>query len=413
MKRLAENQVVFLTVCILLMVLISIWFYLFKDVVNDDAFITYRYSQNLIHGRGFVFNPGERVLGTTAPLHALVLGIMGFFHPDIPFNGLLLSWFSLSGICITILLAFKKLKLFDIGLLSSLLIIFSGSPYNNFPLETLFLTFLLMGVFYAYVVDNASLLIIFGFLAILIRIDSVFFLSAVYFSLLLSGKKLTQLIKCGFLTLLLTLPWFIFSWSYFGSPFPNTASTKTGWSGHEWYFIQHIWDRSLIGLFSQPWLSILGLCVGCYGIFVAFSRKVFKKVRFLALWLFLYILGYSVMRIFFPHYWYYFPINIVERIFFSIGIIEGMRILSRNISKLPVRNFRFEEPRIFYGILTLAMILLLIPVSLKMYASTKNLRANFYIGGRDYLYRKISTWLTENPTQCQTIAVYEPGTLAY
>ena len=59
------------------------------------------------------------------------------------------------------------------------------------------------------------------------------------------------------------------------------------------------------------------------------------------------------------------------------------------------------------------MILLLIPVSLKMYASTKNLRANFYIGGRDYLYRKISTWLTENPTQCQTIAVYEPGTLAY
>lgn len=33
----------------------------------DDFFITYRYAWNLLAGDGFVFNPGERVFGTTAP----------------------------------------------------------------------------------------------------------------------------------------------------------------------------------------------------------------------------------------------------------------------------------------------------------------------------------------------------------
>ena len=39
----------------------------------DDAFITYRYAANLVAGRGLVFNPGEAVLGTTAPGWAVLL----------------------------------------------------------------------------------------------------------------------------------------------------------------------------------------------------------------------------------------------------------------------------------------------------------------------------------------------------
>ncbi len=33
--------------------------------VQDDAFISFRYAQNLVHGHGLVFNPGERVEGYT------------------------------------------------------------------------------------------------------------------------------------------------------------------------------------------------------------------------------------------------------------------------------------------------------------------------------------------------------------
>ena len=39
----------------------------------DDAYITFRYARNLAEGVGLVYNPGEWVLGTTAPLWALIL----------------------------------------------------------------------------------------------------------------------------------------------------------------------------------------------------------------------------------------------------------------------------------------------------------------------------------------------------
>jgi hypothetical protein len=40
----------------------------------DDAYITFRYARNLADGLGLVYNPGEWVLGTTAPLWAVILG---------------------------------------------------------------------------------------------------------------------------------------------------------------------------------------------------------------------------------------------------------------------------------------------------------------------------------------------------
>jgi hypothetical protein len=40
----------------------------------DDAYITFRYARNLAEGLGLVYNPGEWVLGTTAPLWAVILG---------------------------------------------------------------------------------------------------------------------------------------------------------------------------------------------------------------------------------------------------------------------------------------------------------------------------------------------------
>ncbi len=51
--------------------------------VFDDAYITYRYAQNAASGNGLVFNPGEHVLGTSSPLLALILGLVGALGLDI------------------------------------------------------------------------------------------------------------------------------------------------------------------------------------------------------------------------------------------------------------------------------------------------------------------------------------------
>jgi hypothetical protein len=49
----------------------------------DDAYVYFRYADNLvIHGAGFVWNPGEFVEGFSSPLWALVLVALRFLHLD-------------------------------------------------------------------------------------------------------------------------------------------------------------------------------------------------------------------------------------------------------------------------------------------------------------------------------------------
>ena len=44
--------------------------------VIDDAFITFRYAQNLLSGNGLVYNPGEPVFGITTPLFVAVIALL-------------------------------------------------------------------------------------------------------------------------------------------------------------------------------------------------------------------------------------------------------------------------------------------------------------------------------------------------
>jgi hypothetical protein len=64
----------------------------------DDAFITYRYARNWAEGAGLTYNPGETVLGTTAPGWALLLGLLSrVTRLAVPAWGTLLSLAALTG----------------------------------------------------------------------------------------------------------------------------------------------------------------------------------------------------------------------------------------------------------------------------------------------------------------------------
>jgi len=52
--------------------------------IYDDAFITFRYAVNLAEGRGFVYQPNEWVLGTTAPLFGLIGAAMHALGLSLP-----------------------------------------------------------------------------------------------------------------------------------------------------------------------------------------------------------------------------------------------------------------------------------------------------------------------------------------
>jgi hypothetical protein len=65
----------------------------------DDAFITYRYAANLAAGQGFVYNAGERLLGTTSPLLTVLLALGALLHLDIPATGLWLGLAASAACC--------------------------------------------------------------------------------------------------------------------------------------------------------------------------------------------------------------------------------------------------------------------------------------------------------------------------
>ncbi len=59
-------------------------YFLHTRFFNDDALITIRYSENLAHGNGLTYNAGEKFLGTTTPLWALVLAAIAYAGIDAP-----------------------------------------------------------------------------------------------------------------------------------------------------------------------------------------------------------------------------------------------------------------------------------------------------------------------------------------
>ncbi|MCB9679313.1 MAG: hypothetical protein H6737_29685 [Alphaproteobacteria bacterium] len=61
----------------------------------DDAYITFRHARNLVEGHGLVFNPSERVEGTSGFLWALQLaGVWGLTGVDPETSSLALGWLS-------------------------------------------------------------------------------------------------------------------------------------------------------------------------------------------------------------------------------------------------------------------------------------------------------------------------------
>ena len=47
-----------------LLILLGVEHYWLRDLKFDDAYIHFRYAENIAQGEGFVYNPGERILGS-------------------------------------------------------------------------------------------------------------------------------------------------------------------------------------------------------------------------------------------------------------------------------------------------------------------------------------------------------------
>jgi hypothetical protein len=249
----------------------------------DDSFITFRYAQNILAGEGFVYNPGERVLGTTTPLYTLLMVGLGSLSggQKAPFPLLALSANAIfdAVTCVMLYYLGKQLKHEFVGLATAL--IWAVAPYSvTFAIggmETSLYICLLTGSFLFYLRKNRTVTAFLGGLAITTRPDAVLLIGPMVLDYGIRLIKQKQFPRADELAAFFipTLGWTIFSLCYFGSPFPHSVSAKLlvyqlGPNAALIRFIQHYATPFLsspflptaisitIGLFLFPTLFIIG-----------------------------------------------------------------------------------------------------------------------------------------------------------
>lgn len=219
----------------------------FRSHGFDDPYITYRYAVNLAAGYGFVYNPGERVLSTSAPLYALLLTPVAALGLDVPLISNLIGCVSLGA---------GALALWRLGRLADMpvaggvaALLYPLSPYlvSTLGAET---TFFMALTLWGFVAVAAGRPIVAGLLlaaATLTRADAA--LAAVMAALVyvccgrdrnpfvarpdsptLVGRVgeigLTPFLRFSAAYLLVIVPWILAAWAYFGTPLPVTLSVK-------------------------------------------------------------------------------------------------------------------------------------------------------------------------------------------
>lgn len=219
----------------------------------DDSYITYRYARNILAGKGFVYNPGEHVLGTTTPFYTLLLSMiaipLGGADANFPQLSLVLNA-AVDGLnCYLLFRLGEKLHSRKVGAATSLA--WAIAPYSvTFSiggLETSVYIFCLLNASYGYITKNIRKSALFSSLACLTRPDALllvllltidYFLAQTHLQFSIkkrqlkfrcqsSPKELRQSITSLMIFIIPVTLWVLFSTYYFGSPIPNSVVAKS------------------------------------------------------------------------------------------------------------------------------------------------------------------------------------------
>lgn len=207
----------------------------------DDSYITYRYARNILAGQGFVYNLGERVLGTTTPLYTalMVLGgaLSGGVNAPFPQIAMLINALADGIVCLLLFRIGRRLGFQFAGTGAAL--VWAIAPFSvTFAiggLETSLFVLLLVGTVCVHLENRHNLAMLLAALTLLTRPDALIFLGPLGLDRLwqiVQEKRQNRLSVSRLLVELLiflipTASWIIFAYLYFGSPLPHSIAAKT------------------------------------------------------------------------------------------------------------------------------------------------------------------------------------------
>jgi hypothetical protein len=374
----------------------------------DDAYITFRHAQNLASGEGFSFNPGDRLLSTTSPLHALVLALFSFSGlTDLPLVAVWLSVVSMLVLCASILLIFSQLRQPFTGLLCVLLLVTQHWFYRFFSLETILVLALNTTAIALALRHRWAWAGLVAGVAMIGRPDSILVAGIIAFYGLVATKfDYRKLWPYATAWALSYGSWLGFSFFYFGSAFPNTLAAKSGFESWT-VFISNIWPKIMSGLVPGYWqfaaILVIFAGIGCVHLVLKQSPLLIFPA-----WAILHILGYTLLRIAFPFAWYYAPLILIVILLASVGGMATVDHLLKWRSS--------ERGALAWGLISTLLLFFLLLATLSMQGTwlfVSTYQTAYYSGARDQVYRQVGTWLAENSPPNATIALLEVGTVGY
>ncbi len=201
----------------------------------DDAYITFRYARNLLAGEGFVYNPGERVQGTTTPLYTFLLtglaAVTGGAQADFPSLALGINALADGLTCLLLYQIGRRLNLKRAGIAAAL--VWVVAPFSvTFAiggLETSLYVLFLTGAFYFYLANRRTLVALLAAAALLTRLDALLLLAPLGLDWLYHGWRdpgARVRVKDVLAFAIPVALWFGFAWLYFGSPLPHSMLAK-------------------------------------------------------------------------------------------------------------------------------------------------------------------------------------------
>ncbi|MEA3375248.1 MAG: glycosyltransferase family 39 protein, partial [Chloroflexota bacterium] len=198
--------------------------------IVDDAYITFRYARNLVQGRGFVYNPGEPVLGTTTPLYTLLLAAVALVTGSRDFPTIAVIVNALAGaVSVGLLYALGKRVIDHWAPATAAALLWSVASYTvTFAIggmETDLTIALLLAVSFAHVTARPRWMAALSALALLARPDTAILLGLLWLDRILAQRRLPW--REGAIGLGLLAPWLVFGTLTFGSPIPGSIAAKS------------------------------------------------------------------------------------------------------------------------------------------------------------------------------------------
>ena len=366
----------------------------------DDIYISYRYARNLAEGKGFAFNPGERVFGLSDPGVAVLLAAgHALTGISIPVLGSILTGAALLAIAAILLTEAARRGFFWEGLGGGTLLVTSSYLWfaqGSGPLVALALL-VAAGCLVAHQPWLAGVL---GGFAVWCRPDALLGCCVI---LLLMRKDRGRCLRFGAAAAGVVAAGVLAAWIYFGVPLPETLAVKQdfgalnpeqflGWSG--------FWKRAL-GLFvwfegdRTRVLLVLGL-VGTAFLF----RALGLVGRLLVTYAAVSVLFYGIVRVSFAAWYVTVPVVVVlVSSSFAAGAVA--RWLNR----------RFPgKPFVGAGV---AMVLYLFAAVPAFAATLHTVREPAAKDWRRVAYRAVGEWLAAHSPPDADVAFDEVGILGF